>query len=463
MKKKEKLLSDDEEQVQEEDQEERLPKKKKAKQPAEAPKAKKKAKPAKEPSEDDNDNQEDEVPESNPKSKKRTVVVEDDEEEEQPKPEKPARKVKRKQVSDEDEQEEVQVKVKKVVAKKPTKQSEDEAEEEVAPVRGKSRVVKDEGGGLVGDVTSMLTGMVVDRMKDKIEEKVGLPAGILTTPTSIIPTPRIVNDTPYDKLVPPPPVKKFEQSNPVTPVKPTAAGGIGMELQPIQPPSGNRSLPQTSKDELLKPTREPSEHDDHNNPEESTQDKYQKQMMEKMKILKQFNIMQPTHPGVCFFHLFFKVFGVFSYMFLGLMVNSSLINFLLNFVCIVLDFWITKNVSGRYLAGLRWWNDDFDEESGEQIWEFESYDFDLVFSQVDTNVFWWGMFAMTAFWGIMFIIKCLGLNFLWGLLTFIGALLSGMNLWAYFKCARNHKEKLDNLYHTMTGGGGNSRGFFGWF
>ena len=37
-----------------------------------------------------------------------------------------------------------------------------------------------------------------------------------------------------------------------------------------------------------------------------------------------------------------------------------------------LDFWVVKNVSGRILVGLRWWNEVNDH--GESIWRYESLD-----------------------------------------------------------------------------------------
>lgn len=37
-----------------------------------------------------------------------------------------------------------------------------------------------------------------------------------------------------------------------------------------------------------------------------------------------------------------------------------------------LDFWTVKNVTGRLLVGLRWWN-DFDQ-NGREVWRFESFD-----------------------------------------------------------------------------------------
>ena len=51
-------------------------------------------------------------------------------------------------------------------------------------------------------------------------------------------------------------------------------------------------------------------------------------------------------------------------------------NSVLLFVIIVLllafDFWTVKNVSGRLLCGLRWWNETGPD--GESVWVFESAD-----------------------------------------------------------------------------------------
>ena len=63
-----------------------------------------------------------------------------------------------------------------------------------------------------------------------------------------------------------------------------------------------------------------------------------------------------SHPTAVFFHLFFRSAALLIYLFCSWF--SS--NFVLNFIVIVLfvsfDFWTVKNVSGRLLVGLRWWN-----------------------------------------------------------------------------------------------------------
>jgi hypothetical protein len=41
-------------------------------------------------------------------------------------------------------------------------------------------------------------------------------------------------------------------------------------------------------------------------------------------------------------------------------------------ICSSADFWVIKNVTGRLLVGLRWWNEV--KEDGSEEWKFESYD-----------------------------------------------------------------------------------------
>jgi len=40
-----------------------------------------------------------------------------------------------------------------------------------------------------------------------------------------------------------------------------------------------------------------------------------------------------------------------------------------------LDFWVVKNVSGRILVGMRWWNEI--DDLGESVWKFECLDQDV--------------------------------------------------------------------------------------
>lgn len=49
-------------------------------------------------------------------------------------------------------------------------------------------------------------------------------------------------------------------------------------------------------------------------------------------------------------------------------------SFITSFVFVILllsaDFWMVKNITGRILVGLRWWN--YIDEEGKSIWVYES-------------------------------------------------------------------------------------------
>merc|ERR1711942_460934 len=76
------------------------------------------------------------------------------------------------------------------------------------------------------------------------------------------------------------------------------------------------------------------------------------------------------HPYVVAFHLAFRSLAFIIFLFGGQFSQS---NFITPFVFIILfhcgDFWTVKNVSGRLLVGLRWWN--YIDDQGNSHWIFE--------------------------------------------------------------------------------------------
>lgn len=62
------------------------------------------------------------------------------------------------------------------------------------------------------------------------------------------------------------------------------------------------------------------------------------------------------------------------------------------------------------------------EEEEEDIhvrteWYFESYDYDIKNSFVDTHIFWWSQAAATLFWSIFLVINTLAISLFWVRLT----------------------------------------------
>jgi hypothetical protein len=78
----------------------------------------------------------------------------------------------------------------------------------------------------------------------------------------------------------------------------------------------------------------------------------------------------PSHPVASFFHFFFKLAALLVYLLAYFFVDSFVAIFVTCIILLAVDFWVVKNVSGRLMAGLRWWNDIKDDGSNE--WIFES-------------------------------------------------------------------------------------------
>lgn len=71
-----------------------------------------------------------------------------------------------------------------------------------------------------------------------------------------------------------------------------------------------------------------------------------------------------------FFHLAFKVTAIVIYLFGNLFGQEFLGMFVALVFLISIDFWVVKNVTGRLLVGLRWWN--YIDDEGQSHWVFEN-------------------------------------------------------------------------------------------
>jgi hypothetical protein len=75
------------------------------------------------------------------------------------------------------------------------------------------------------------------------------------------------------------------------------------------------------------------------------------------------------------------------------------------------DFWTVKNVSGRLLVGLRWWNEV--REDGTNEWRFESREDTSRISDLDSRVFWLTLWVMPLVWGIFTVSTFFSFNYGW--------------------------------------------------
>jgi hypothetical protein len=81
-------------------------------------------------------------------------------------------------------------------------------------------------------------------------------------------------------------------------------------------------------------------------------------------------IRNSAHPTICLLTITFKILAILAFILLDIFVSSEAIAYLVVIILGSMDFWITKNISGRILVGLRWWNEV--KEDGQEVWIFES-------------------------------------------------------------------------------------------
>lgn len=165
-------------------------------------------------------------------------------------------------------------------------------------------------------------------------------------------------------------------------------------------------------------------------------------------------LARSAHPTVCIFHLLFKSAALLTYI-LGTLLFSS--SFVILFVSIILllafDFWTTKNISGRLLVGLRWWNEVHDTSTPGKPgattnkWRFESSTTKKS-NDFDVRVFWGGIYASTGVWILMALSAMLQLKVQWLLLCAVALVLNGANLVGYIRCDRDAKAKMQRMART---------------
>ncbi|MCQ2820956.1 MAG: DUF846 domain-containing protein [archaeon] len=78
-----------------------------------------------------------------------------------------------------------------------------------------------------------------------------------------------------------------------------------------------------------------------------------------------------SNPVIAIFTMIFKAAAAISFLILGLLTSNDAIIMLVVILLGAIDFWYTKNISGRFLVGLRWWN-ILNPQTGEERWIFES-------------------------------------------------------------------------------------------
>jgi len=153
------------------------------------------------------------------------------------------------------------------------------------------------------------------------------------------------------------------------------------------------------------------------------------------------------HPNAALFHIAFKGASVLVYLFGGFIFDEA---FLGTFVALILlismDFWTVKNVTGRLMVGLRWWN--FIDDEGNSHWVFENkYSKDrpddgklnLTIDEsgqnaADASLFWSALILTPVVWLLLLLVSVFRLNIQWFMIVSLALILSASNLYGYIRC-----------------------------
>ncbi|CAM1507008.1 Fc.00g066490.m01.CDS01 [Cosmosporella sp. VM-42] len=141
-----------------------------------------------------------------------------------------------------------------------------------------------------------------------------------------------------------------------------------------------------------------------------------------------------SHPITLLTFLGFRISSVLIY-FLGLwVIHSMIMIFIITILLLAADFYYLKNIAGRRLVGLRWWN-EVDAQTGESQWVFESSEPGTkTINPTDSRFFWLALYVQPMLWVLMAILALVRLQFMWLPLVIIALVLTVMNTLAFSRC-----------------------------
>ncbi|XP_037399798.1 Golgi apparatus membrane protein TVP23 homolog B [Pygocentrus nattereri] len=161
------------------------------------------------------------------------------------------------------------------------------------------------------------------------------------------------------------------------------------------------------------------------------------------------------HPVASFFHLFFRVSAILFYLICELLSSSFIACMVTIILLLSCDFWTVKNITGRLLVGLRWWNQV--DEDGNSRWVFESRKGHAqqlpasLPSDSEARIFWLGLIICPVLWVIFTFTALFSFNIKWLAVVIMGVVLQGANLYGYVRCKVGTRTNLKNMATSYFG------------
>ncbi|KAM4618528.1 Golgi apparatus membrane protein TVP23 homolog A-like [Polymixia lowei] len=155
------------------------------------------------------------------------------------------------------------------------------------------------------------------------------------------------------------------------------------------------------------------------------------------------------HPLASFFHLFFRVLAIVAYLLCDWISKNFASCFVLIITLLSFDFWSVKNVTGRLLVGLRWWNQI--DEDGKSLWVFEAKKGCSSGTEAEARIFWLGLIICPLIWTFFFFTCLFSLKIKWLALVVASISLQVANLYGYLRCKAGGKEGPPPDTHSFMG------------
>jgi len=122
---------------------------------------------------------------------------------------------------------------------------------------------------------------------------------------------------------------------------------------------------------------------------------------------------------------------------------KSVLIFILTMLLLSMDFYHLKNIAGRRLVGLRWWN-EVNPSTGSTTMVFESLDLAAASSTstqqrrlpnaTDKRFFWLALYVQPLLWVALAVVAIVKFEFVWLTLVGIALVLTLTNTVAFSRC-----------------------------
>lgn len=121
-------------------------------------------------------------------------------------------------------------------------------------------------------------------------------------------------------------------------------------------------------------------------------------------------------------HANLRIASLLVYLFGMLFTKNYVLIFIICINLLAADFYYLKNIAGRRLVGLRWWN-EVNQQTGDSHWVFESAPQPnepggKLVNSTDKRFFWLALYAQPALWVGLAIWAMVRIDFKW--LTLVG-------------------------------------------